>query len=124
IILLLGGIGLMAFRYAKAEHEAPTPAPATDPLLNARSTPSQRAIVKYFWTVAALALLQIIMGVITAHYGVEGNGFYGFKIDDYLPYTVTRTWHTQLGIFWIATAWLGGRALLSPPPPLVTAHTQ
>ena len=114
IILLLGGIGLMAFRHATQEPEPLTPAPASDPLLNSRSTPSQRATVKYFWTVAALALLQIIMGVVTAHYGVEGNGFYGIKIDDILPYTVTRTWHTQLGIFWIATAWLAAGLFIAP----------
>jgi nitric oxide reductase subunit B len=114
IILLLGGIGLMAFRHAKAEPETPVPAPASDPLLNSQSTPSQRAVVKYFWTVAGLAVLQIVMGVITAHYGVEGNGFYGIKIDEYLPYTVTRTWHTQLGIFWIATAWLAAGLYIAP----------
>jgi nitric oxide reductase subunit B len=45
------------------------------------------------------------MGMLTAHYGVEGQGFYGIPLADYLPYVVTRTWHTQLGIFWIATAW-------------------
>jgi nitric oxide reductase subunit B len=114
IIMLLGGIGLLAFRHATQEPEAPHPAPASDPLLNARSTPSQRATVKYFWTVAALAVLQIVMGIITAHYGVEGNGFYGIKIDDILPYTVTRTWHTQLGIFWIATAWLAAGLFIAP----------
>jgi nitric oxide reductase subunit B len=114
IILLLGGIGLMAFRHARQEPQPLTPAPASDPLLNSASTPSQRATVKYFWTVAALALLQIVMGVITAHYGVEGNAFYGIKIDDILPYTVTRTWHTQLGIFWIATAWLAAGLYIAP----------
>jgi nitric oxide reductase subunit B len=114
IILLLGGIGVMAFRHARQEPETPRPAPPSDPLLNSTSTPSQRATVKYFWTVAGLALLQIVMGVITAHYGVEGNGFYGIKIDEYLPYTVTRTWHTQLGIFWIATAWLAAGLYIAP----------
>jgi nitric oxide reductase subunit B len=114
IMMLLGGIGVMAFRHARQEPEVPIPAPASDPLLGSTSTPSQRATVKYFWTVAGLALLQIVMGVITAHYGVEGNGFYGIKIDDYLPYTVTRTWHTQLGIFWIATAWLAAGLFIAP----------
>jgi len=114
IILLLGGIGLMAFRHATQEPEPLTPAPASDPLLNSKSTPSQRATVKYFWTVAGLALLQIVTGVITAHYGVEGNGFFGLKIDGILPYTVTRTWHTQLGIFWIATAWLAAGLYIAP----------
>jgi nitric oxide reductase subunit B len=114
IIFLLGGIGLMAFRHATQEPEALTPAPASDPLLHAKSTPSQRATVKYFWTVAALALLQIVLGVITAHYGVEGGGFFGLRIDDILPYTVSRTWHTQLGIFWIATAWLAAGLFIAP----------
>jgi nitric oxide reductase subunit B len=54
------------------------------------------------------------MGVVTAHYGVEGNGFYGIPLADYLPYSVARTWHTQLGIFWIATAWLATGLYVAP----------
>lgn len=114
IILLLGGVGFMGFWHAKQEPEELTPAPASDPLLGSMNTPSQLAVVKYFWTVMALAVLQIVMGVITAHYGVEGNAFFGVPIDQILPYTVTRTWHTQLGIFWIATAWLAAGLYIAP----------
>ena len=50
IILLLAGIGLMAFYHAShGEHGPPAEAPAHDPLLGSVATPSQRAIVKYFW---------------------------------------------------------------------------
>ncbi len=77
-------------------------------------TPSQKATVKYFLVVSLLFLLQIVMGIITAHYGVEGGGFYGIPLSDYLPYVVTRTWHTQLGIFWIATAWLAAGLFIAP----------
>ena len=35
--------------------------------------------------------------VVTAHYGVEGAGFYGIPLAKWLPYAVARTWHTQLG---------------------------
>jgi hypothetical protein len=28
-----------------------------------------------------------------------GRGIFGIPLADYLPYVVTRTWHTQLGIF-------------------------
>ncbi|MCW9097151.1 MAG: cbb3-type cytochrome c oxidase subunit I, partial [Ignavibacteriaceae bacterium] len=63
---------------------------------------------------SGLFLLQIIMGVITAHYGVEGNGFYGIPLAEYLPYSITRTWHNQLGIFWIATAWLASGLFIGP----------
>ena len=38
---------------------------------------SQRATMKYFFVVVALWGVQILMGVLTAHYGVEGGGFYG-----------------------------------------------
>jgi nitric oxide reductase subunit B len=115
IILLLAGIGLMASYHAsRREHGPPPDTPERDPLLGSMATPSQRAVVKYFWVVAALILVQILLGVITAHYGVEGNGFYGIPLADYLPYTVTRTWHVQLGIFWIATAWLASGLYIGP----------
>ncbi len=52
IILLLAGIGAMAFYYASLPHEAPRDDyPAHDPLLGSVPTPSQRATIKYFWTV-------------------------------------------------------------------------
>ena len=115
IIMLLAGICAMVWWYAsqKAE-EMPTSLPTLDPLGRWASTPSQRATLKYFWVVSALILVQIVMGIITAHYGVEGDGFYGLKISEILPYTVTRTWHVQTGIFWIATAWLAAGLFIGP----------
>jgi nitric oxide reductase subunit B len=115
IILLLAGIGLMASYYASIrQHDLPPEAPAHDPLLGSVPTPSQRAVVKYFWVVSALIVVQILLGVIAAHYGVEGNGFYGFPLADWLPYSIARTWHVQLGIFWIATAWLATGLYIGP----------
>src|SRR5687767_6468478 len=115
IILLLAGIGLMASYYASTrEHAPPGDAPSNDPLLGSVPTPSQRAVVKYFWIVSALLIVQILMGVVTAHYGVEGNGFYGLPLSDWLPYSISRTWHVQLGIFWIATAWLATGLYIGP----------
>ena len=32
----------------------------------------------------------------------EGDGFYGFPPSEWLPYSVTRSWHIQMGLFWIA----------------------
>jgi nitric oxide reductase subunit B len=115
VILLIGAIGGMVWFYAgwhKEVEERDTP--DTDPLIGETLTPSQKATVKYFLVVSLLFLLQIVMGVITAHYGVEGGGFYGIPLQDYLPYVVTRTWHTQLGIFWIATAWLAAGLFIAP----------
>jgi len=115
IIVLLAGICAMAWWYAAQKDEGPeSGVPAKDPLATWVATPSQRATLKYFWVVAALILVQILMGVVTAHYGVEGDGFYGIKLSDILPYSVTRTWHVQLGIFWIATAWLAAGLFMGP----------
>jgi len=35
-------------------------------------------------------------------------------LSKWLPYSVARTWHTQLGIFWIATAWLATGLFVAP----------
>ena len=59
-------------------------------------------------------LLQIAMGVITAHYAVEGQSFFGIPLAQVLPYVVSRTVHTQIGIFWIATAWLATGLYVAP----------
>ena len=88
--------------------------PAKFPLLNETQTPSQKATVKYFWIVSALLLVQVIMGVITAHYGVEGQAFYGIPLAKLLPYSVSRTWHIQIAIFWIATSWLATGLYYAP----------
>ena len=116
VIILLLGIGLLAYYYAHEEKEEFTTEslPKKDPFFNLTQTPSMRATLKYFWVVTALLVFQIIMGVITAHYGVEGTAFYGFPLADFLPYSVTRTWHIQIGIFWIATSWLATGLYIAP----------
>ncbi len=114
IVLLLAGIGaLVWYRAAQPEEEAASP-PRFDPFRSTALTPSQRATTKYFVVVAALFLAQVALGGVTAHYGVEGQSFYGIPLAEWLPYAVTRSWHTQLGIFWIATAWLGTGLFLAP----------
>ncbi len=115
-VLLLAGVAALAWYFAvhNRREEQEHAVPAHDPLLALKPTPSMRATLKYFWVVAALIVVQVGLGAVTAHYGVEGDGFYGFPLSEYLPYAVTRTWHTQLGIFWIATAWLATGLFIAP----------
>lgn len=118
-VLLLAGVGGLVWYYAAERHraagEAEHPLPQQDPLLNAlKPTPSMKATLKYFWVVALLIIVQIGLGVLTAHYGVEGTGLYGIPIARWIPYVVTRTWHTQFGIYWIATAWLATGLFIAP----------
>ncbi|MDO5285223.1 MAG: nitric-oxide reductase large subunit [Actinomycetia bacterium] len=113
-VLLLAAIGGMVFFHSRQPEEEPAAAPQQDPLAGYQSTPSQRATLKYFFVVAGLFLLQIACGIISAHYGVEGGALYGIEIDTILPYAVVRTWHTQLGVLWIATAWLATGLYVAP----------
>lgn len=114
VIILLAGIGLMAWYYARRRDEAEEAFPTIFALKNEKHTPSQRATVKYFWIVSALLLVQVVMGIITAHYTVEGNAFYGLPLDKWLPYSISRTWHVQIAIFWIATSWLATGLYYAP----------
>jgi len=120
IVILLAGIGALVWYYAKqftvwdAEQEPETGFAESDIMDTATVTPSMRATAKYFWLVCALFATQVLLGILTAHYAVEGQGLYGLPFADYLPYAVTRTWHTQLAVLWIATAWLATGLYVGP----------
>jgi len=115
LVSLLGGTALVLFAFGKfdylgwkgrSEHVH-----ALVPVGNA--TASQRATLKYFVIVALLFLLQVLVGAATAHYRVEPGGFYGFDLPRWLPSHILRTWHLQLAIFWIATAYVAGGLFLA-----------
>jgi nitric oxide reductase subunit B len=114
VILLLAGIAAMLWLHGAGRHEVESAPPASDPLLNVAATPSMKATRKYFFVVVGLFLAQIGLGAITAHYAVEGQSFFGLPIGDFLPYVTSRTMHTQLGVFWIATAWLATGLFIAP----------
>ncbi len=114
VLFLIAAIALLGWHYARQRHDEPITLPATDPLAAIKVTPSMKATAKYFWLVVALFLTQILLGAITAHYQVEGQEAYGFALSEILPYSLTRTWHTQLAVLWIATAWLGMGLYIGP----------
>ncbi|MBX9605050.1 MAG: nitric-oxide reductase large subunit [Gammaproteobacteria bacterium] len=119
IILLIAGIaGMLWYHAAHGETADPKP-PASDPLFGATPTPSMRATRKYFFTVVGLFLVQIGVGALTAHYAVEGRAFFGIPLAEILPYSVSRSVHTQFGVFWIATAWLATGLYIAP---LLSGH--
>lgn len=114
VLFLIAGIALLGWHHARTRDEDEPALPAVDPLATLRITPSMRATAKYFWVVLALFLLQILLGAITAHYQVEGQVAYGYALSDILPYSITRTWHTQLAVLWIAVAWLATGLYIAP----------
>jgi nitric oxide reductase subunit B len=119
LITLLAGIGTILFLFGRFDylgwHQASTAGHSHDNLLLAWTwTPSQRATAWYLAVVAVLFLAQTLLGGVIAHYRVEPGAFYGFDLSRVLPYTLARTWHLQLAIFWVATAWVAGGLLLAP----------
>jgi len=114
IVLLVGAIAAMLWFHGAQRHDEPAVPPAANPLRGVAATPSMKATRKYFFVVIGLMLLQIAMGIVTAHYAVEGDAMFGIPMTEVLPYVVSRTVHTQVGIFWIATAWLATGLYIAP----------
>jgi nitric oxide reductase subunit B len=114
ILVLLAGIASLVWWHARATEDDPHVVPTSDPLKGLVLTASMKASLVYFAVVSLLMVVQVALGGIVAHYGVEGGGFYGLDIAKFLPYGVGRTWHVQLGIFWIATSWLATGLFLAP----------
>ncbi len=115
VVLLLLFIGLLTYYYVRNHEKGEAVlTPNKDPLLNMPLFSSQKAVLKYFVVISLLIFLQVILGIITVHYTVEGQAFFGFNLSEYLPYSVTRTWHTQLAVFWIAATWLSTGLFLAP----------
>ena len=120
VVLLIAGAGALCWFFLRERQvwrrdlEPQEGYPHENPLAFAQPTASMRAVVKYVWVVALLIGLQIGVGAVTAHYAVEGHNLYGLPMADIAPYALTRTWHVQLAILWIAAAWLGAGLYLAP----------
>ncbi|MYI76587.1 MAG: nitric-oxide reductase large subunit, partial [Gammaproteobacteria bacterium] len=120
ITLLIAGVGLLCWFFLREREEWVRDSRpvegfgGSNPLDTVQPTASMTAVKKYFWVVAGLLGLQIILGAVTAHYRVEGHDFYGLPLSEIAPYALTRTWHVQLAVLWIATAWLGAGLYLGP----------
>ena len=114
VLMLLTAVGILVYYYAQSKEEEEGPMPASDPLRGMKPTASMRATLKYIWIVSALMLVQMVLGAITAHYGVEGDALFSLPIQDFLPQAVSRSWHVQLAILWIATSWLATGLYIAP----------
>jgi nitric oxide reductase subunit B len=77
-------------------------------------TISQVKAAKYFIVVVALFLAQVMTGGLLAHYTVHPASFYFQAVGKYVNFSWAKSWHLQLGIFWIAMAWAGSALYLAP----------
>ncbi len=115
LIGLLAGTAIVLFSFGKfnflgwkgkSEHIHPEMIPGV-------ATESQKSTIKYFVIVALLFLAQSLVGGATAHYHVDPESFYGINLSAFFPGNIFRTWHLQLAIFWIATAYVAGGLFIS-----------
>ena len=120
LVTLLAGLGTILFAFGRFDYlgwHGPSSASGhvhDSALARWTLTPSQKAVGLYFGVVALLFLLQTLAGGALAHYRVESGAFYGIDLARILPYNLLRTFHLQLAIFWIATAWVAGGLFLAP----------
>uniref|UniRef100_UPI002614E777 cbb3-type cytochrome c oxidase subunit I n=1 Tax=Acaryochloris sp. IP29b_bin.137 TaxID=2969217 RepID=UPI002614E777 len=113
VVVLIAAIAFFLFVYITQEDAEDVQPVATRPAIRL-ATPSQKVTTLFFGVAMVLFLVQILMGMVTAHYAVEGDGFYGVPIQQYMPYAASRTWHLQIAVFWIATCWLAAGLYFGP----------
>jgi nitric oxide reductase subunit B len=123
LIALLGGIGLLMGAFGRwnylgwhGRQNVIVSFRRPDSVL---LTPAQRACAWYFLVMAALFLLQTLLGGATQHYRAEIGNFFGFNLASLLPYNLARTWHVQLSILWVSTSYLAAGIFLAP---LIAGH--
>ena len=79
-----------------------------------RLTPAQRACAGFFLAAVLLFFVQALLGGASQHYRAELTGFFGLDLARWIPFNLARTWHVQLAILWVATAYLGAGIFLVP----------
>ncbi|MFH5810580.1 nitric-oxide reductase large subunit [Companilactobacillus sp. FL22-1] len=116
VAILVAGVGIVIFIYKKYhfdmqfnESYADIPEIRTDEPISV----SQRKTAKYFLIVMLMFLVQILLGELMSHYYVE-DSFFGLQLQYIWPFNLAKTWHLQLVIFWIATAWLATGIYITP----------
>lgn len=118
LIALLGGIGLLFGAFGRWSflgwHGREERSIAFLPPDSVHLTPAQRSCSWFFFTMAALFLLQALLGGATQHYRADLTSFFGIDLGRWLPYNIVRTWHVQLAIFWVAVSFLAAGIFLTP----------
>lgn len=115
LITLLAGTAAILFAFGKFDYLGwrGLPSPAPPQMLPGQASSSQKATIKFFVVVTLLFLAQVLVGAATAHNRAEPGTFYGLPLYQCFPSIILRTWHLQLAIFWIVTAYVAGALVLA-----------
>ncbi len=115
-------LGALFYYYGRIDREGMETAekarllpPATRQLADSsRPTPTQRAIYKFFAVAALLFGVQIVAGLLAIGDFVGLVRIAGIDVTRLLPVTVTRAWHTQISLLWIAVCWFAATIWVLP----------
>jgi len=117
LIALLGGIGILFAVFGRWRLGWQGREQATlsfrDPG-DVALTPAQRACAWFFFVMAALFVIQTLVGAASQHYRAELDNFFGIDLAEAFPFNLMRTWHVQLAIFWVATSFVAAGIFLAP----------
>jgi len=118
LIALLGGTGLLLAAFGRwnllgwhGREQQSVSFRAPDAVV---LTPTQKTCAWFFFIMAALFVVQTLLGGATEHYRADLQSFFGIDLGRFLPFNVVRTWHLQLALFWIVTSYLAAGIFLAP----------
>jgi nitric oxide reductase subunit B len=118
LIALLGGIGLLFAAFGRWNflgwHGREQAALSFRKPGDVALTPAQRACAWFFFVMAALFLIQTMVGAASQHYRAELGDFFGIDLAQILPFNLGRTFHVQLAIFFVSTSFLAAGIFLAP----------
>lgn len=119
LIVLIGGTGVMFAIYGRWSqkigwHSEEAPALSFRQPEEIGLTKSQRVVAWYVFTIAALFLVQTLLGALAEHYRADVLSFFGLDLGRLLPFSLARTWHVQLSLFWTAIGLLAAGLFLTP----------
>jgi nitric oxide reductase subunit B len=115
-------IGVIFYYYGKLDREAILeqqesqlpPFATTDVVDKFRPMPTQAATYKFFAVAALLFGIQVLAGLLTIaeHVGIFAR--FGIELNQWIPVTVSRAWHSQLSVLWIAVCWFAATIWVLP----------
>ena len=121
-LVLLLSMGIVFYLYGKVDRDKVTesqaaqapPLATTELVERSKPTPTQRACYKFFAVAALLFGVQVLAGLLAISDFVGFFESIGVPLSEILPVTVTRAWHSQLSVLWIAVCWFAATIWVLP----------
>lgn len=122
VLVVIFTIGLLFYIYGKMDRQAvldqqrtQLPPLATIAVVDGfKPTPTQRATYKFFAVAAILFGVQVLAGLAAISDFLGILSALGLDLQASLPVTITRAWHSQLSVLWIAVCWFAATIWVLP----------